>query len=431
MDDLLKGFGSDELIGFLIAVGIGVLMGLEREFAKGKEGKEEGAPEIFAGIRTFPLIAVFGYLLMFLAQEFSIWIFTTGAFGFILFIIASYLISYQDKRTGGTTQMAMIIAFFLGGTVEAGFVGMAIVIGIVVTALLALKIQLHTAIGKIDQGDIFALLQFVVLTVLVYPLLPDQTYGPYDVLNPRDIWRIVIIILGVDFFGYLLAKFLGPKKGTVITGVVGGCASSTAVAWSFSRRSRKDENNVGGYAGGIVLASSIMFPRILIWLYLWNKALLQELFIPVLLIGALGVLIGIWIVRKDGTKDEGMAHRPRNPLNLTSALTFGLLYTGILLLVAYAQENFGDEGVYLASGISGLTDVDAITISMAQLGGERFALFVSHVSIVIGAIANSSLKLGICLLAGSTSMRKRIAMGFLPIILAALIYLGIKTLILP
>lgn len=423
MEEVLKNLDPQDALEALITVGIGLLMGLEREYAKKKNRTEE---EIFAGIRTFPLISLTGFLLMFLGDERSAWIPALGTFGFMLFVIASYWTSYHEKRSGGTSQMAMIIAFLLGGMVQVGHMGMAILSGIVVTGLLALKFQLHTAIGRIDQKDIFALLQFVVLSVLVYPLLPDQAYGPYEVLNPRDIWRIVIIILGVDFFGYLLAKFIGSKKGTLITGILGGFASSTAVAWSFSRKSRKDEVNVDAYAGGIVLASSIMFPRVLIWMYLWNQELLRELFLPVVVIGAIGVGAGIIIVKRGGREQEGSVPQPRNPLNIKSAVSFGVLYSGILLLVAFSQENFGDKGIYLASSISGLTDVDAITISMSQLGGERFSLFVSHVSIVIGMIANSLLKYGISLGFGSSLMRKQVSLGFLPMILAAFLYLGIK-----
>ncbi len=427
MDQLLEGLKQGEVLRFLIAIGIGVLMGMERESSKKGDGI---GPEIFAGVRTFPLITILGYLCMFLTGVLSHWIFTLGALSFIAFVIVSYVMSYQREQTGGTTQMAMIIAFMLGGMVQAGYAGLAIIGSVVVTGLLALKIQLHTAIGKIAQKDIFALLQFVVLSVLIYPLLPDQTFGPFDVLNPSRIWRIVIIILAIDFLGYLLAKFIGTKRGTIITGVLGGFASSTAVAWTFSRRSRKDEAHVGEYAGGIVLASSIMFPRILIWLFIWNQTLFWDLLLPILLIGTVGVSAGVYLIRREDRKEEGMGHQPKNPLNLISAFSFGVLYAAILLLVAFAEENFGDKGVYLASGISGLTDVDAITISMSKLGGERFEFFVSHLAIVIGAISNSLLKYGVCLTFGSPSMRKRISMGFLPIIGASLLYLLIKGLIL-
>lgn len=423
MNELLNDFRSQDLLSFLLALGIGILMGLEREHSKNDAG--DGS-EIFAGIRTFPLLTTLGFALMVLGRNLSIWIFTVGLAGIIAFAISSYISSYQEERRGGTTETATIVAFLLGGMVQAGFMGIAVLIGIVVTGLLALKVQLHSAIGKVGQQDIFALLQFIVLTILVFPLLPDKAFGPYDVLNPSEIWWIVIIILGIDFLGYLLAKFIGKKKGTVITGVLGGFASSTAVAWSFSRKSREGEEHVGEYAGGIVLASSIMFPRILIWLYLWNKTLFWELLLPVLMIGVLGVLLGVYIVRKEKQKGEGMEHEPRNPLNLLSALTFGFLYAAILLLVAFSKDNFGEEGIYIASGISGLTDVDAITISMSKLGGDRFPVFVSHIAIVIGAISNSFLKYGICLVFGSSLMRQWISIGFLPIIAASLFYLLIK-----
>ncbi|MFB6258621.1 MAG: MgtC/SapB family protein, partial [Flavobacteriales bacterium] len=323
------------------------------------------------------------------------------------------------------TQVDLMIVYVLGGMVQAGFGGLAVLAGVVVTALLALKFQLHTAIGKIEQKDIFAILQFVVLSVLVLPLLPDQAYVPYDVLEPRAIWRIVVIILGIDFFGYLLAKFIGQEKGALVTGVLGGFASSTAVTWSFARRSRRTKGGVGAYAGGIVLASSIMFPRILIWLLIWNKTLFSELVLPILLLAGLGVTLGIYIVRSEQS-EEKMDHEPHNPLNLISALTFGLIYSGVLLLVAYSNDQFGDKGVFLASGLSGLTDVNAITISMSKLGGDRLPLFVAHLAIVIGAVANSILKYAICLISGSPELRKKVSVGFLPVVAVACLYLLVK-----
>lgn len=423
MEGLLEGIGQQELLALLITLGIGILIGIEREYSK-KGGL--AVQEIFAGVRTFPLIALLGHLFMLLGRELSHWVFTLGAMGFMLFVIASYITSYKEERTGGTSQMAMIIAFLLGGMVQIGYAGVAILAGVVVTALLALKLQLHTAIGKIAQKDIFAILQFVVLAVLIFPFLPDKAYGPYEVLNPQEIWRIVVIILGVDFLGYLLAKFIGTKRGTVVTGILGGFASSTAVAWSFSRRSRKVKGHSGEFAGGIVLASSIMFPRILIWLFLWNMELFRELLIPVLIIGAVGITTGILLVRRGSEQKEGVEHEPKNPLNLIGALSFGALYAGILLLVAFAQANFGDKGVYLASGISGLTDVDAITISMSELGGERFSLYLSHVSIVIAAISNSLLKYLLCFLFGSSELRSKVSFGFLAIVGVSLLYLLVK-----
>ncbi len=411
-----------------VAIGIGILIGLEREFSQKGETTEN--VERFAGIRTFPIISLLGFLCAFLAEASNPWILPAAILGIFALVTTSYIVSYQQRRSGSTTQFTAILTFLLGALLQFGYLDLSLLIAVATTILLALKLKLHSWVRTFSQQDIYAILEFVVLTVLVLPVLPDKTYGPYDVLNPHDIWVIVIILLTLNFTAYLVNKFIGEQKGTVVSGVLGGFASSTAVSWFYSRRSKAEPGKERTQSAAVVLASSIMFPRVLFWLYLLNKELLREMALPVIILGLAGGAMAWWLLKKENADQRASEERSmKNPLNLGDALTFGVLYAGILLLVAYARDNLGEEGVYIASGISGLADIDAITISMSKLTGKEMVAFVTHNAIILAALANTLVKYGLCLGFGSKDMRRFSSYGFLPILGVGTIYLGIRMLL--
>ncbi len=237
----------------------------------------------------------------------------------------------------------------------------------------------------------------------------------------------MIILVTLNFAAYLLNKFIGEQRGTFVSGILGGFASSTAVSWVYSRKSKELSGSEKVQSVAIILASAIMFPRILIWLYIMNKDLLADMAIPVFVIALAAGGGSFWIFKKKRgaehkTADRGM----RNPLNITDALKFGVIYASILLLVAYAKDEFGEKGVYIASGISGLADIDAIAISMAKLSGSKFSLFVSHNAIILAALANTLVKYGLCLIFGNRELKRLVGYGFLPVLGVGVVYLGVR-----
>ncbi len=418
--------GREEfLIGALLAAAIGLLIGLEREYSSHEEKEESSDHEVFAGIRTFPIISMLGYLTFLLADHGSWWVAVVGFLGVFLMVTVSYFIGASRAPSGATTQFTVLVAFLLGGIVYLQYLRLAVLVAVLLIALLAWKVKIHQAVGRLSRRDILAIIEFIVLAVLVFPLLPDNEYGPYAVWNPREIWIIVLILVTINFTGYLIAKFFGKGKGILITGMLGGFASSTAVAWLYARKSKKNAGNEGEEAAAILIASSIMFPRMLIWLYLLDQGLLKELTIPLLLLGTVGSAVGAFYVRKFhvGKKEVEEQEPLKNPLNLADALRFGVIFSGVLLIVAFARNEFGEEGIYWASSISGLTDVDAITISMAKLSGDRVEAFTAHNAIIIGAIANTLLKYLLCLMAGGKRLKILTSYGFLPLIGGGLVYL--------
>ena len=419
----LTGFPLDLLIGFGISVGIGFLIGLERQFSKQVKEKEEQ----FAGVRTFCMITILGFLSAFLSSRFGDWLFAVSLLGLIALIIVSYFqLSKTAGNRGGTTEVAMVITFLLGALVFLKLTLFALVVMVVMLILLAFKPTLHGFIKTLNQQELYAIIQFVVISAIILPFLPDKNFGPYDLWNLRDIWKMVVLVSGTSLAGYMIAKIVG-HTGTWVAGLVGGLVSSTSVALTFSRRSK--ESGPGSaffFAMGIIGACTIMFPRILFEVYIVNASLAKQLWLPIGLItlGGLGAAFLIYKLKK-GKADSGDLEL-KNPLNFGTALKFALLYAGIQWLVKFSSEEFGDSGTYAAGAISGLTDVDAITLSMARMskGGEAANLALN--TIILAALSNTVVKFIIVLVTGSAELRKTTSIGFASIFLIGLGYFFIR-----
>jgi uncharacterized membrane protein (DUF4010 family) len=239
---------------------------------------------------------------------------------------------------------------------------------------------------------------------------------------------MVILVSGLSFAGFLMTKMLGSSRGTWLTGIAGGFASSTAVAWTFSQRSKetKNPNLATDYAIGIIAASSIMFPRILVEVYVVNSSLLNELLIPISILFVIGFLSAFITYKMAEEHDGSDEVEIENPLNFSVAVKFGILYGLILLLVKFAGDQYGTTGIYLASVISGITDVDAITISMAELAKDETQKEAAATAIILAALSNTIVKFTIAFLAGSLLLRKKVVIGFGSILLAGVILLLIR-----
>lgn len=412
---------KDLLIRLAIATGIGFLVGLEREFST----KEKQSGELFAGVRTFPLFAIFGYLSAFLSLQFGLWVFAAALVGLIAFVIVSYQQQVKaGKGIGGTSEISVILTFILGAVVFTGFILLALVITVILLLLLTFKPSLHSFAKGLTQEEIRALIQFIIISALVIPFLPENDFGPYEVWNLKDIWKMVILVSGISLAGYLLSKILG-NKGTILAGIVGGLASSTAVALSFSKRSRQNKStNAFFYAMGIIAASTIMFPRVLLEVYVLNRELFREMWIPIAVITGTGFASAFLIYKVNDREQESGEMNLQNPLNFSVAIKFALIYAGVLWLVKFASDQFGTSGTYIASIISGVTDVDAITISMAKMAKSSDNTDIATNSILIATLSNTMVKLIIALTLGNTALRKTVSIGFGAIFLAGIGYLA-------
>lgn len=406
----LTDLSMEHLTGLLISIGIGFLIGIERQFSK--EAREH--EEQFAGIRTFTMVSMFGFISGILSSFLGAWIFGATLVCVFAFVIISYLqLSKLPSNKGATSEFALLITFMLGGLVFLKMELFALIVMVIMLLLLAFKPVLHHFVEKLERKEILAIILFVVISALVIPFLPDNNFGPYQLWNLKEIWQMVVLVAGTSLVGYMIAKFMG-ERGTMIAGLVGGLVSSTSVALTFSRKSMEDSSQSSSfyYAMGIISACTMMFPRILFEVYIINWNLFLELWIPILIISIAGFGSAFLIYTYKKGKPAAERIILRNPLDLATAIKFAILYAAVQWLVKYAGDNFGDSGTYIAGAISGITDVDAITLSMAKMAKSGGDSVIAINTILIAALSNTLVKLMIVLILGSVELRKTAFFAF-------------------
>lgn len=418
-------FNLDHLIGLASSIGIGFLIGMERQFSK--EAVEH--QEQFAGIRTFTMVSMFGFISALLSTMLGEWIFGLTMACVFAFVVVSYVLSSkQPSNKGATSEFALLITFTLGALVFMKLILFALVIMVVMLLFLAFKPTLHLFVEKLKRQELLAIILFVVMSALVIPFLPNENFGPYDLWNLKEIWQMVVLVSGTSLVGYMIAKFMG-QKGTMLAGIVGGLVSSTSVALAFSRKSMETKSTSASffYAMGVISACTIMFPRILFEVYIVNAELAQELWIPVVLISAAGFGSAILIYGLKKGKPGSNSLILKNPLDFSTAIKFAFLFAAVQWLVKYCSIHFGDSGTYIAGAIAGITDVDAITLSMAKISkaGDDANLAIN--TILIAALTNTLVKFIIIIALGSIELRKTAFFGFFAMFLTGLAYFLINS----
>lgn len=405
---ILQGLGA--------VIFIGLLIGLEREHSRAKDQK------IFAGIRTFPLIGILGFLTAFTSALTSEWVYVSILIGFSGLLITAYFTSAKEGRLGGTSEITAFLVFILGTMVYYGYILLPAIIAIIITMFLSLKIQLHTFVGKISGDDLFATLKLAIISIIIMPLLPDKAYGPLEVLNPRHIWYMVIFISGISFVGYIFIKLLGKDKGIILTGLLGGLVSSTAVAYSLSKKSIQQPQLSYNYSIGIVIASAMMFFRVFIIVLIISSALVARLWIPLIIFTIAGYIISRIMLKKE-SKNDLTEIGISNPFELKSAFIFGLLFAIVIFGAKAAQVYLGDQGIYAASALAGLTSVDAIVLSLSKLSSEKLVLDVAEKAVIIALISNTIVKMIITLIWGSPELGKGAVKSLGFVLIIPIIYL--------
>jgi uncharacterized membrane protein (DUF4010 family) len=396
-----------------IALLIGALVGTERE--KRKVTEQEIS---FGGLRTFILFAQAGAVSAWLSIHLGHpWIFVATVAAISAIVVTGYILESRIRPTevGVTTELAAITVCLLGGAVMYGFEAIAVALAIVTSAVLAYKHPLHAAVAKISTDDLYAGLRLLIATFIVLPLLPDRTVDPMQALNPHRLWLLVILISSLSLVGYVAVRWLGPARGTLLTAASGGLVSSTAVSLSFARQSQTDVSSAAGraLAAGVLVAWVVMFVRVIIAVAIVNVNLVDVVLAPFLAMAAVtAVLAGFLYWRGSGRAPdagESLGEVPlKNPFSLWEASKFGLLFAVVVLVVQLTQRYLHGEGLYVVAVIAGLTDVDAITLSMAdyaRLGGDaRTAVG----AIVIATLANTVVKCGLAVALGSPALRLRL-----------------------
>jgi len=401
---------ADYFYRLVVALGIGFLIGIQRESVY-----DDPEHKLFAGVRTFSLISLAGYVAALAADQLASALPFVGmllVFGLLLAL--SYHKDVREDKPGMTTEMATVITFAIGAVCYWNEILLAAALGVTVTALLSLKPHSRTLAHAITRADIYAMLKFAVISIIVLPILPNRNFGspPFDVFNPYKIWLMVVFISGISFLGYVTIKIIGARRGIGLTGLLGGIASSTAVTLSFSQRSRSNPELAKPFSLAIIVAWTVMFVRVLVVVFALNAALAYRLLLPMTASLAAGLIYcGYLYLRQRTYEKEDLTFV--NPFELGPALKFGVLYTLILLVSTAARVLFGDTGIYISSFVSGLADVDAIALSMVDLvrAPTNLDLTVAARAVTIAAMSNTLFKGAFALVSGSPALRRALWPG--------------------
>lgn len=389
------------------ALALGLLVGLQRERAASR----------VAGVRTVTLVTLFGALAGLGAPVYGAWLLAAGAVALAALLVMANVAKLREAPDPGmTTEVAVLLMYALGAYLAVGHVAVAVVVAGAAVLLLHFKRPLHRRIEALGDQDMTAIMQFALVTLVILPVLPDRTYGPYAVLNPRQVWWMVVLIVGINLAGYVAMKLAGQRGGTLLAGLLGGLVSSTATTVAYARRSAAAGD--GGLARlaalVIVLASPVSVARVLVEVAVVAPSRWASIAPPLAaLLGWMAVLSALaWVL---GRRAEAAAQFPEreNPAELKSALVFAAIYAAITFGVAVAKERLGDSGLYAVAVLSGLTDVDAITLSTANLAqaGRLEAQTAARV-MLIAALANLAFKAGFAIVLGGAALRRLVAVWF-------------------
>ncbi|BHH83579.1 MgtC/SapB family protein [Desulforhopalus sp. 52FAK] len=406
----------DVFLNILYALGIGVLVGLERSIkppkskCEGESSAQEREEEVntfsdtFLGVRTFSILSLGGFLTALVGSEYP-FVAPIIMAGLIFFIAAMYMVSYKEDP-GITTEIAAVVCCGLGMLcyIDPYAAG---TIALIVTTLLSLKRFMNSAVTKLKRVELVDTLKFLAIILIILPLLPNREIDPWSVINPYKIMFLIILISGISFIGYFLTKFLGTEKGLGLTGLVGGLTSSTAVTAAMATQAKQYPAHFNAFAFATIIANATMFGRVLVVVAILDWPLVIPLFwsIGAMTIAAGGAVFVLWIKSVKGREgDDGDASEAiqlSNPFSLGPAIKFALFFVGILFVAKFANMYLGDKGIYLASLVSGLADVDAITLSITeQTKAGQLSHTVGAMGVTIAVVSNSVVKSCIAVYSG-------------------------------
>ncbi|MCP4870295.1 MAG: MgtC/SapB family protein [Proteobacteria bacterium] len=418
MDPTVSLFGD-----FAIALFIGGLVGAEREHSVRSNG------ELLGGLRTFVLIAEAGAVAAWLGVELaSPWPFLVGFAAVGGMAIVGPLARRPDRTLGLTTQFAMLVVYLLGGAVLFGHADVAVGLAIVTTLVLALKRPLHGAIAKLGDEDVLAGLQLLFATFIVLPLLPRSAIDPWGALVPYDLWWLVILIASISLVGYIAVRTLGETRGHSASGFFGGLVSSTAVTVALARRSKEAPEQWRVLGIGVLLAWTTMGVRVLVEVAVVEPSLLRMLTVPVLAATVpVAAVAGLQLraVQASNGSEEPVRPQLNNPFSLWFGIRFAALFAAVLLAVRLAEVYASSSGVLAVAALAGATDVDAITLSLAQSAGTDLTPLIASVGILLAVIANTAVKLGIAAMLGGPRFRRVVATAAAASVLGAAAGIGV------
>lgn len=407
--------GDNHIWNLLIALLLGAIIGTQRGWVMrhGVEGSR------VAGIRTFSLVGLLGGLVAVLSQ-----LYTPLLLGFALIALVclagvAFVVRQRISEDLSITGIvSLLITFVIGSLAASGQAVLAASAAVITALVLDNKRELHDALQKLQEYELDAALRLLLISIVLLPMLPNQTYGPWNALNPYEIWWMVVLIASISFVGYFAIKIGGERRGILFTSVFAGLSSSTALTLQFSQLSKEQPRISPLLASGILLSCGTMFPRLIVVLTVLNPPLVKLLW-PIILSMMVAMYFMAWrIWREVDIENIEPDNKQKNPLALQSAVFFGLVLAMIMLLSHALSDWFGDAGTLILSALSGITDVDAISLALARQSSQTLSLSTAALGIVIAASVNTLVKMGMVVVLGDKSLARRIAPAMLLSVLA-------------
>lgn len=410
-----------------LALGIGFIIGVERGWST--RTLESGSRT--AGIRTFALIGLLAGISAELAGPLGAAVPIVAFLGVLVLAAAGYLLGVRQGNAdiGLTTEVAMLLTFALAAYAVLGDATIAASAAVVTVALLRLKPELHRLLAAIDRLELNSAIRLLVISVVILPLLPDRGFGPGGVVNPYALWWMVVLISVLSFIGYFAIKLAGPGRGTILAGLLGGLASSTAATLGFSRMARRAPALATPFAAGIGFACTIMFARILIVAGVVDRELVWVLALPLGAMAAVLLIATLILARAAKASSEPLALEIGDPADIPAALKFGVFLLALAILSHYLQRYFGASGMYALALVAGLADVDALTLTLAQSlssAGDGSARATVALAIVLGAISNTAVKAVMASWIGGRGLAIRVAPAFALAVLAGILVVALR-----
>ena len=409
---------AEPFIGLGTALAIGLLIGVERgwEKRKLKEGKR------LAGLRTYGLTGLMGGASGLLAEHFGVQAFGFVFLGFAAAVIVSHALQQRvSDDISMTSLVTMLFVFLLGSLATAGQITPSAAAAVVTAMLLRYKDFLHTLISKLEKRELHAALQLLLISIVVLPVLPNQGYGPWEALNPYEIWLMVVLISSVSFSGYFAMKFSGTNNGVLLAALAAGMVSSTALTLHYARLSKMQPGIVNILSSGILIACGTMFPRVVLVSSIINPQLFEVLIFPmsVMMVITFSSAVFLW-TRAVGNAPKELTQLI-NPLELKTALIFTALLVLVIMLGTTATKLFGESGVYLLAAVSGFADVDPINLTLSRMSRFDLSEQVAVMGIVIASSSNTIVKAGLAVMVGCKGLHSRVLMPLLIAMFSGLI----------
>lgn len=346
---------------FIVALAIGFLIGLERE-----TGRKEGAKFFFGGVRTFPIVSVFGFACAWLFGNGVTLLLPVGLMAVTALAVVAYLEKIKSGRLGATSEVSVLLTYVVGALAFLSDVRLPIAIGVINTLLLSEKSVLESYVERLDRTEFLATLKFLLVTVVIYPALPNVNYTAYN-LNPARIWQIVVLVSAIGFIGYILSKKVGPRLGLPLSGLLGGIASSTAVSVATGRLAKENPTQAGAALQATLLASSVMYVRLMVLIAVFGSGFSLGLDWRLGALCLIGLVLAMTVRQGRAVGQEaGSVPVIQNPVEIRVALLFALLFVALKIGTTLARDYFGLAGVLGLGALSGLADVDPFVLSLVQ-----------------------------------------------------------------